>query len=76
VRLGSDEFAILIDSYQSKAELETLAQSISNQFVALFTIGPIQINFGVSIGVVCSNTQYTEPTQLLRDANIAMPINS
>ena len=72
IRLGSDEFAVVIEHYASEKSLERLAKTICDKFQEPFEVGPVNINFGVSVGIVCSDEDYSEPTQLLRDANIAM----
>ncbi len=72
VRLGSDEFAVVIDKYTPDMSALALAKKICAEFKQKFILEQINISFGVSIGLVVGNGEYTEPTQILRDANIAM----
>ncbi|WP_028875967.1 EAL domain-containing protein [Teredinibacter turnerae] len=72
VRLGSDEFAVVIDNVSNRSEAVTVANRIIATFQQKFSVDQLQISFGVSIGILFADKQYNEATQLLRNANIAM----
>lgn len=70
-RLGSDEFAFFLE-HTHHSEVERLATNIVHAFDDKIVIERLQFNFSVSIGYVLAGHHYTEPTQVLRNANIAM----
>lgn len=72
VRLGGDEFTIVIDSIESEEQVETLAKKIIQSFNEPFIFDQTQIIFRVSIGMLVCEKEYTKPEQILRDADIAM----
>lgn len=72
-RLGSDEFAVLVENFADEKEVETLVEQITAAFKVPFFIEEIRMNFTVSIGyVIAEPGHYAEPSPLLRNANIAM----
>lgn len=72
IRLGGDEFTVLVKSLRSNEELIELAKSIISAFDEPFTLEQLQMFFRVSIGIVSCQTQYSKPEEVLRDADIAM----
>lgn len=72
VRLGSDEFTLVLDDSASQEQVVTIAEKIIQAFSEPFVIEKIRMNFGVSVGMVISDSEYTETSQVLRNANIAM----
>ena len=70
-RLGSDEFALFLESTHH-GQVERLAANIVNAFSDKICIERLQLNFSVSVGYVLAGLNYTEPAQVLRNANIAM----
>ncbi|SMF11609.1 diguanylate cyclase (GGDEF) domain-containing protein [Alteromonadaceae bacterium Bs31] len=72
VRLGSDEFAVVIDNYRPELDALRLGEDICSEFRKKFVLEKINVSFGVSVGIVVGNGEYTEATHILRDANIAM----
>ncbi len=72
VRLGSDEFTIVVDEIKATHSVERLAAQITAAFREQFFIEKVRMSLSVSVGfVVCDNT-YVDPSQVLRNANIAM----
>ncbi len=72
VRLGSDEFTIVVDAVKTTHSIERLAGQITAAFKEQFIIEKVRMSLSVSVGfVVCDNT-YREPSHVLRNANIAM----
>ena len=72
VRLGGDEFTVVVDHFRSESELTGISQSIVTAFDRPFLIEQSQMFFRVSIGIVVCEQQYTKSEQILRDADIAM----
>ena len=72
VRLGGDEFTVLMESVEDIADAETLAQQIVFGFEAPFHVNQHLLFFKVSIGIVECTNYYRKPEQILRDADIAM----
>lgn len=72
VRLGSDEFTVVADSTESQAEATALAEAITAEFKEQFVIENVRMSLSVSVGFVIADNSYTEPSQVIRNANIAM----
>jgi diguanylate cyclase (GGDEF)-like protein len=72
VRLGGDEFTVLVQDVTCDDELVEIAQSIIRAFDEPFKFEKLNIYFRVSIGLVSCSTQYFKPEEVLRDADIAM----
>ncbi|MEM0910302.1 MAG: EAL domain-containing protein [Pseudomonadota bacterium] len=72
VRLGGDEFTILVEHVADEDVLARIAQSVVDEFSVPFMIDKHTIHFAVSVGVVLCNKQYRSVTAVLRDADIAM----
>ncbi|MEB3311878.1 MAG: EAL domain-containing protein [Snowella sp.] len=70
-RIGGDEFTILVEGIQDTEEVIQLAESIHQAMSYPFSLNnnPIFINFSIGI---CLNRGYSQPEQILRDADIAM----
>lgn len=72
VRLGSDEFVVVMDSVTDRTHVAELADGIVNAFKEPFAIDHFRLMFSVSIGYVIADGSSVDPSQVLRDANIAM----
>lgn len=72
VRLGSDEFTVILDEIESPSATKEFAEKIVAAFDTQFVIDQIPMHFNISLGYVISSTHHTEPAQVLRSANIAM----
>ena len=71
-RLGGDEFAFLLDGVSDPIALEQFCQRIHERFSRPFQLDGHEVFTGVSIGVTLSKEDYTDPKEMLRDADIAM----
>jgi diguanylate cyclase (GGDEF)-like protein/PAS domain S-box-containing protein len=71
-RLGGDEFAMLIDGIDREADAVRTARRIQDELSLPFHIGPHEIFTSVSIGIALSTSGYSDPQDVLRDADIAM----
>jgi diguanylate cyclase (GGDEF)-like protein len=76
-RIDSDEFAILVENLGGEEiaiedRFIQLADQILDSFKEPFSVNEHQILSSVSIGIAISNLEYIYPSEILRDANIAM----
>ncbi len=71
-RLGGDEFAILIEGIEDEAQAITAMERINLQLERPISLNDHEIHPGLSIGIAMYAAHYTEPEELLRDADIAM----
>lgn len=71
-RLGGDEFVILLEDIQENSDAIEVAHRIHQGFKAPILLEGHEIFVSTSIGITLSSAHYTEPAQLLRDADIAM----
>ncbi|MCC7013481.1 MAG: EAL domain-containing protein [Planctomycetes bacterium] len=71
-RLGGDEFTVLLDDIKDVADATKVAERIHAELVAPFNIGGQELFTSASIGIACSNTGYSRPEDVLRDADTAM----
>ena len=71
-RLGSDEFAVLIQSLGDILHVESVARRILNNLSKAVTIGSKTIYLGACIGVAFGSSSYERAEDVMRDAEIAM----
>jgi diguanylate cyclase (GGDEF)-like protein/PAS domain S-box-containing protein len=71
-RLGGDEFTILIDDIQEVSEALMIADRVLSKLSLPINLPTQTIFASASIGIVISNRDYVNGTDLLRDADIAM----
>ncbi|WP_052691815.1 EAL domain-containing protein [Teredinibacter purpureus] len=71
-RVGSDEFAIVIDAIDDDDTLLTLTHHVLNEFDKPFKLDEVKLNFYVSIGILVCSSEYSHPDQIFRNANIAL----
>ncbi|MBD2115160.1 MULTISPECIES: sensor domain-containing protein [Cyanophyceae] len=71
-RLGGDEFVILLDGIDGLSEATQIAERLLDALCLPFQIQGRQVYITVSIGIVLASAQYLHPSDLLRDADIAM----
>ena len=70
-RFGGDEFAVLL-SDPDPAEVLIIARRIQEAIAAPVRLGGHEVSVTASVGIAISQTGYTDPTDVLRDADIAM----
>lgn len=71
-RLGGDEFVILLDDIASPTDAIRIVERILRQVSLPFEIDGRLFHTSASIGIVFGANNYTDPSQMLRDADIAM----
>jgi diguanylate cyclase (GGDEF)-like protein len=71
-RLGGDEFVILLDGIKSVQDATLIGERIQQKMRSPFELESQNIFTSASIGIVFGSTEYSNPADLMRDADIAM----
>lgn len=71
-RLGGDEFTILLDGIQCASDATRVSDRILKSLEKPLHLGDRHIFSGASIGIVINTPHYSQSSELLRDADIAM----
>ena len=71
-RLGGDEFTILLEDVRHARDAVRVAERIQDCLKQPFELDGRQLFTSASIGIATSETAYTNPQDLLRDADTAM----
>jgi diguanylate cyclase (GGDEF)-like protein/PAS domain S-box-containing protein len=71
-RLGGDEFAILLNGLGDDAQANAIAFRIQDSLSAPFSIGGREVFTTASIGIAFGPAHYTNPDEVMRDADTAM----
>jgi diguanylate cyclase (GGDEF)-like protein/PAS domain S-box-containing protein len=71
-RLGGDEFAILLNEIGDANQANAIAFRIQDALSAPFSIGGREVFTSASVGIAFGHAHYTNPDQMMRDADTAM----
>ena len=71
-RLGGDEFVVLLDGLAAAEEAEALAARLGATLESPFALDGQEAAITTSIGVALAESGRTTPTELLRDADVAL----
>jgi diguanylate cyclase (GGDEF)-like protein len=71
-RLGGDEFAVLLEGIADTSKAMVVAERIIVELQTPFRLGTKEIFTSASIGITLSSPHYSQPEELLRDADAAM----
>jgi diguanylate cyclase (GGDEF)-like protein/PAS domain S-box-containing protein len=71
-RLGGDEFAILLNGLSDEQQANAIAFRIQESLSGPFSIGGREVFTSASIGIACGSTTYSNPDEIMRDADTAM----
>jgi diguanylate cyclase (GGDEF)-like protein/PAS domain S-box-containing protein len=71
-RLGGDEFAILLNEVGDENQANAIAFRIQDALSAPFSIGGREVFTSASIGIAFGRAQYSNPDEIVRDADTAM----
>jgi diguanylate cyclase (GGDEF)-like protein len=71
-RLGSDEFAVLLQSLGDILHVESVARRVLNNLSKMITIDGRAIYLGASVGIAIGSASYERAEDVTRDAEIAM----
>jgi diguanylate cyclase (GGDEF)-like protein/PAS domain S-box-containing protein len=71
-RLGGDDFAILLEDLRNGTDAIHVAERIQQDLAAPFSVEGSDVYCSASIGITLGPAAYTQPQEMLRDANTAM----
>jgi diguanylate cyclase (GGDEF)-like protein/PAS domain S-box-containing protein len=71
-RLGSDEFAVLLQSLGDILHVESVARRVINNLSKVISIGGRAIYLGARVGIAIGSASYERAEDVMRDAEIAM----
>ncbi|MFN7724212.1 MAG: putative bifunctional diguanylate cyclase/phosphodiesterase [Rubrivivax sp.] len=71
-RLGGDEFAVLVRAVRDRADLERLAQRVTQALAEPMTLGGQVARVGASVGVALLDAQVADREDLMQRADLAM----
>lgn len=71
-RLGGDEFALLMEGIYDKQECTESADRILTELRKPFNIMGREVYSSASIGITCHRQEYSNPSDVIRDADAAM----
>jgi diguanylate cyclase (GGDEF)-like protein/PAS domain S-box-containing protein len=71
-RLGGDEFTVLLEDMSSADDAIRVAERLTEQFKRPFTVAGQELTISTSIGIALSTNSHANPSDLLREADMAM----
>jgi diguanylate cyclase (GGDEF)-like protein/PAS domain S-box-containing protein len=71
-RFGGDEFVVLCEDLETKADAVAVADRVNNVISGPFAVDDAEVFVGVSIGIAFPDDPGAEPGTLIRDADAAM----
>ena len=71
-RLGGDEFVVLLDGIRSLQDATSIGDRIQQELRSPIELDGQSIFTSASIGIVFGSSEYNNPTDIMRDADIAM----
>ena len=71
-RLGGDEFVVLLEDMEKPEDFIPIADRIIHEISKPAILGGHKVFISISLGVVIGHERYTQPEDILRDADIAM----
>lgn len=71
-RLGGDEFTVLLNDPSDPDAPVRMAERLLADLAHPFTIGGHEVHVSGSVGIVLGGPGYTQPEEVLRDADLAM----
>ncbi|MCA9523075.1 MAG: bifunctional diguanylate cyclase/phosphodiesterase, partial [Myxococcales bacterium] len=71
-RFAGDEFIILLDDVAKQSEASEIAKRIQEKIMWPFSLNDQEVYITSSIGITLGTRQYKTPSEILRDADIAL----
>lgn len=71
-RLGSDEFAVLLESVGDPSDAMRVAKHIQAAVADPFQLESRELRVSVSVGIALCTAEHTRPEDVLKDADVAM----
>jgi diguanylate cyclase (GGDEF)-like protein len=67
VRLGGDEFTLIVESFNTENDLELIASRIIEKICEPFIIDNLKVQIGISIGIAYFSEEYKKETKQLEN---------
>jgi diguanylate cyclase (GGDEF)-like protein/PAS domain S-box-containing protein len=71
-RIGSDEFVVLLDKVKNVEEAREAGDRLASELSMPIRLGANTVIPSVSVGILCATVEYSDPSELLHDADLAM----
>ncbi len=71
-RMGNDEFVILLSNVEHLSYATNVAERVYRELAIPFNLGGYEVFIEASIGIAVGNKEYTQPENILRDAELAV----
>lgn len=71
-RLGGDEYVVLLEDMDDLRDAVRVAERIQTEMATTPLLSNQRLNYAASIGIVQGTSLYTNPDDILRDADIAL----
>ncbi|MEO9633315.1 MAG: GGDEF domain-containing protein [Roseobacter sp.] len=71
-RIGGDEFVIIIRGDEIEEVVKDMAEAVHKCLHPVHRIGSSNVQAAASIGIALNGPEYTDPQELMRDADVAM----
>ncbi|MDK2981757.1 MAG: hypothetical protein PWQ55_2104 [Chloroflexota bacterium] len=71
-RLGGDEFVVLMEDMQGPQDALRVAERIQNDLALPYDLDGYKVIIFVSIGIVIGTDEFSQPDEVVRNADIAM----
>lgn len=71
-RLGSDEFAVLLESVGDPSDAMRVAKHVQAAVAEPFQLESRELRVSVSVGIALCTVEHTRPEDVLKDADVAM----
>lgn len=71
-RLGGDEFTVLLEEIRDSSQVSRVAECIAEQLKVPFSLDGHEVFVTASIGIAMSDVHFSEPDNMLRNADMAM----
>ncbi|MCM1982098.1 EAL domain-containing protein [Lyngbya confervoides] len=71
-RLGGDEFVLLLEEINDATDAIEVAKRVHQAFIPSISLEGQEVFVSTSVGIAISSPAYRDPTQMLRDADLAM----
>lgn len=71
-RIGGDEFTLLLDDIKDPNQVTSVIHRINKELAPAFELDGHEVVATASIGIAMSKPEYSDPQEILRDADAAM----
>ncbi len=72
IRVGGDEFIVLLDDYREEPDAARVAQRLLDALSVPYLLNAQKLHLTASMGIATSERDYQNPADIIRDADTAM----